>query len=280
MLENFNKYVADEGERRRGGIGFFRLQNFVSFAAMVALLAGCATRFEPATNDMPLRLNVQNSTIAPGNGGQLILPADLQPGDILLTSAATLKSFGIRLGTFAPVSHALLYLGDGQIVEAVGDGVRAGTIEDVVAEEQLVVAFRVPGIDAAHIEPMRRWALAQVGTKYNTLGIMLTAPFVLDRRLCELPLIPTTAREFCIRGFATVQLGASRNDQFFCSQFVLEAFKQAGLPITTADPRWVSPADLLHMREGDVPSIAAIQPLRYIGHLKYNAPPLLASDGY
>ena len=76
-----------------------------------------------------------------------------------------------------------------------------------------------------------------------------------------------------------VQLGASRDDQFFCSQFVLEAYRQAGLPITAADPRWVSPADLLHMREGDVPSIAATQPLRYIGHLKYNAPPILAADG-
>lgn len=254
--------------------------NFAVVASTVAVLTGCATRFEAATDDTPMRLNVQSSAIAPGNGGQLILPADLQPGDILLTSVATLKSFGIRLGTLAPVSHAVLYLGDGQIVEAVGEGVRAGTIDDVVAEEQLVVAFRVPGVNTAHVERMRQWALAQVGTKYNTLGIMLTAPFVLDRRLCELPLIPTTAREFCIRGFATIQLGASRNDQFFCSQFVLEAFNQAGLPITTADPRWVSPADLLHMREGDVPSISATQPLRYVGHLKYNAPPLLASDGY
>ena len=76
-----------------------------------------------------------------------------------------------------------------------------------------------------------------------------------------------------------VQLGLGRSDRFFCSQFVLEAYRQAGLPITDADPRWVSPADLLHMREGDVPSIAATQPLRYIGHLKYNAPPLLAADG-
>ena len=243
------------------------------------LLAGCASRFEPASDGKPMRLNVQSSAIAPGQGGQLIQAVDLQPGDILLTSVATFKSASIQLGTFAPVSHALLYLGDGQIVEAVGDGVRAGTIEGVVAEEQMVVAFRVPGVTPAHMVPMRQWALSKVGTRYNTLGIMLTAPFVLDRRLCELPLIPTSAREFCIRGFATIQLGASRNDQFFCSQFVLEAFNQAGLPITTADPRWVSPADLLHMREGDVPSIAATQPLRYVGHLKYNARPMLAVAG-
>ena len=70
---------------------------------------------------------------------------------------------------------------------------------------------------------------------------MLDAPFVLNRRVCELPLIPSAVSNFCVTGMATVQLGASRNDQFFCSQFVLEAYNQAGAPITTADPRWVSP---------------------------------------
>jgi uncharacterized protein YycO len=59
------------------------------------------------------------------------------------------NSFGIRLGTFSPVSHAVLYLGDGQIAEAVGTGVRARPLAEVVDEEQMVVAFRVPGVDDA-----------------------------------------------------------------------------------------------------------------------------------
>jgi len=90
--------------------------------------------------------------------------------------------------------------------------------------------------------------------------------------------VPTPVRHYCVSGMAMVQLGVSRNDRFFCSQFVLEAFNQAGAPITAADPRWVSPADLLHMREGDVPSIPAHQPLRYVGHLKYQ-PVMVAGDG-
>jgi len=248
-------------------------------AGAALLLSGCASQIDLPSKDNGLRLRVQSSAIAPGNGGELVTSAALQPGDILLTSIATLNSFGIRLGTFAPVSHAVLYLGDGQIAEAVGSGVRARSLDDAVSEEQMVVAFRHPGIDAAHVERLRAWALAQVGTRYNTMGVMLNAPFVLNRRACELPLMPDAVRNFCLSGLATVQLGASRNDQFFCSQFVLEAYNQAGLPITAADPRWVSPADLLHMREGDVPSIPATQPLRYVGHLKYNPPPLIASDG-
>jgi len=256
-----------------------RAAALVAAAGAALLLAACATRVDLPTKDSGLRLRVQSSVIAPGNGGELITASALEPGDILLSSIATVNSFGIRLGTFSPVSHALLYLGDGLIAEAVGTGVRARPLADVVAEEQMVVAFRVPGLDDAGVAKLRTWANSQVGTRYNTTGVLLNAPFVLNRRLCELPLIPSSVSNFCISGMAMVQLGASRDDQFFCSQFVLEAYRQAGLPITAADPRWVSPADLLHMREGDVPSIAATQPLRYIGHLKYNAPPILAADG-
>ncbi|RZI91900.1 MAG: YaeF family permuted papain-like enzyme [Variovorax sp.] len=245
------------------------------------LLSACASRVDLPSADNKLRvgLRMQNSSIAPGNGGELVKSTALLPGDILLTSVATVNSFGIRLGTFSPVSHAVLYLGDSRIAEAVGTGVRERSLDEVIDEEQMVVAFRIPGVNEGHIERLRTWARAQVGVRYNTTGVLLTAPFVLNRRLCELPLIPGAVSQFCVSGLAMVQLGTSRDDQFFCSQFVLEAYNQAGLPITTADPRWVSPADLLHMREGDVPSIAATQPLRYVGHLKYNPPPVIVVDG-
>ena len=62
---------------------------------------------------------------------------------------------------------------------------------------------------------------------------------------------------------------APSESRLFCSQLVLDAFRQAGLPITNADPRLVSPSDILHMREGDVSSVRIHQRLRYVGHLKY-----------
>ena len=108
-----------------------------------------------------------------------------------------------------------------------------------------------------------------VGQKYNFVGVMLQAPFSLERRLCELPMVPSPVRDFCVQGVAAVQLGIGRNDQFFCSQFVLEAYRRAGLPLTTADPRLISPGDLLHMREGEVPSVRIHQALQYVGHLKF-----------
>ncbi|HVE55176.1 MAG TPA: distant relative of cell wall-associated hydrolase, partial [Ramlibacter sp.] len=93
--------------------------------------------------------------------------------------------------------------------------------------------------------------------------------FAIDRKLCELPLAPAMVRDFCVQWLGAVHLGLGRNDRFFCSQFVLEAYKRAGLPLTTADPRLLTPGDLLHMREGDVPSVRSHQALQYVGHLKF-----------
>lgn len=267
------------------------MSHFLRLAAAVlaALLAtGCATQVEAprrANTGLPLpipgglpHVSFQNPALEPANGGRFVPAAEMQAGDILLTAANGVTSIGIRLAMLAPVSHAALYAGDGQVVEAVGEGVRQRSLEEVLAEESVVVAFRHPGVDEQSAARLRSFALGKVGTRYSHVGVMLHAPFALQRRLCELPLVPSGVRDFCVRGVATIQLGASSNERFFCSQLVMEAYRQAGLPITTADPRWVSPADILHMREGDVPSISVVQPLVYLGHLKYTAPPVQQAE--
>lgn len=238
--------------------------------ALIAGLAGCASRVDPMAiteGQTPVRLQ-NRLLLTPANGGQRIAPADLKAGDIILSNTHGIVSMGIRALTVAPVSHASLYLGDDRVAEAVGSGVRIRSTADFMADESTIVAFRHPGLKTEHAEALRRFAGQHDGKKYNTFGIVLQAPFTLQRQYCELPLIPGLVRDFCIRGLAAVQLGAARNDRFFCSQFVLEAYQQARLPLTSADPLLVSPADLLHMREGDVPSVRTEQALQYVGHLK------------
>ncbi len=237
---------------------------------LIAGLAGCASRVDPmAITDGQTPVRLQNRLLlTPANGGQRIAPGDLRAGDIILSNTHGIVSMGIRALTVAPVSHASLYLGEDRVAEAVGAGVRIRSTADFIADESTIVAFRHPGLQPEHAEAMRRFAAEHDGKKYNAFGIVLQAPFTLQRQYCELPLIPGLVRDFCIRGLAAIQLGAARNDRFFCSQFVLEAYQQAKLPLTSADPLLVSPADLLHMREGDVPSVRTEQALLYVGHLK------------
>lgn len=246
----------------------FHLVCRIALIGMAMLVAACATAIKPGQDGGPSVLGFQNKTLHPGNGGQLVNVDNLKPGDIILTAENGLNSMGIRLITLSPVSHAAVYLGDQQIAEAVGSGIRRRSMEALLSDEATVVAFRHPIITAEQAAKINAFTAKHEGEKYNYLGVILQAPFALERRLCELPLIPSLVRDFCIRGIAAIQLGLGRNDQFFCSQFILEAYRSAGLPLTDADPRLINPGDLLHMREGDVPSIKIHQALQYVGHLK------------
>jgi hypothetical protein len=240
----------------------------LALAALI-LATGCATRFSDPTGHTPPGLQVQNRLLlTPANGGKSIRANDLRAGDIVLSSTHGITSLGIRVLTIAPVSHAALYLGNDQVAEAVGSGIRIRNTADFIAGESTIVAFRHPQLSPEQAIALRQFAESQDGKKYNTLGIVLQAPFTLQRQFCEIPLVPSLVRDACIRGLAAIQLGAARNDRFFCSQFVLEAYQRAQLPLTSANPLLVSPADLLHMREGDVPSVRTEQALQYVGHLK------------
>ena len=248
---------------------FAAMARLLTCVAPALLLTACATQvdFAPEPGQPALRVQ-QRLLLTPANGGVQISPQDLRPGDIVLSSTNGIVSMGVRMITVAPVSHAALYLGDGTFVEAVGAGVRTRSTQEYMDGESTIVAFRHPGMGEPHVGALSEFSRLHVGKKYNTAGIVLQAPFSIGRQYCELPLIPGLVRDFCIRGLAAIQLGAIKNDRFFCSQFVLEAYRHAKLPLTTADPRLISPADLLHMREGDVPSVRTEQALQYVGHLK------------
>ncbi|MFN9478029.1 MAG: hypothetical protein ACK6C0_00840 [Betaproteobacteria bacterium] len=242
----------------------------------LALLGGCATQIGPAPANADglgggKALLIQNKSLTPVEGGRVALAADLLPGDILLSASAGLVSVGIRALTVSPVSHAALYVGNGEVAEAVRSGVQLRRIEVVLAEESVVVALRHPALDATTAERIGEFARAAVGGRYDTVGVLLHAPFSLQRRACELPGLTSFLREACLSALATLQLGGGSNDRFFCSEFVLAAYAQAGLPITRERPHWVSPEDLLHMRAGDVSSLPVEQPLAYVGHLKVAA---------
>ena len=242
-----------------------------ALALSALLVAACATRLETRP-DGPPALAFQKPALNPRNGGLSIGAASLQPGDIILSSGNGIQSLGVRLVTASTVSHASLVTADGQIAEAVGEGIRRRSVAQLLEEESTVVAFRHPGFQPRHVAKMDQFVQQHMGRKYNFVGVMLQAPFSIERRLCELPLVPSPLRDACIQGVAAIQLGMGSNDVFFCSQFVLEAYRRAGLPLTDADPRLASPADLLHMREGDVPSIRIHQALQYVGHLKFQLP--------
>ena len=237
-------------------------------------LVACATQLtqappSPAQPQGGVALAFQQKSLAPASGVQRIGAESLRVGDILLSAEAAPLSSGIRLLTAAPVSHAAVFVGDDAVAEALGGGVRLRSVPALLAEESVVAVYRLPQLSEAQAQRVAELARSRVGLHYDFVGAFLYVPLSVQRQACELPALPTPLRNACIRLLAGAQLGLDEpEDRFFCSSFVLDAFGDAGVPITQARPRWLTPADILHMREGDVPALPVQQPLIYVGHLK------------
>lgn len=242
------------------------------FLLMTALLlSACATEWHVRQREngkAALRLqSVRNSTL-PENGLVFIQPSDLRAGDILFSAEGSIRSLGIRVFSNAAVSHSFIYLGNGNIAEAVGSGTRIRPLADALKETNLTVAFRRPDLTDNDIQAIIAFAEEKNGSGYNHLGIALQAPFSIARNACELPVIPRAVRHLCLNALATITVPSLGNKRLFCSQFVIEAFNRAGKPLTTARPQWVDPSDILHLREDDIATIAPVAKLHYIGHLQ------------
>ena len=235
------------------------------------LLCACATEWHIRRNDngkTALCLqSVRNSTL-PEHGLTFIRPSDLRAGDILFSSEGSIRSLGIRVFSNAAVSHSFIYLGDGKIAEAVGSGTRIRALDEALQETNLTVAFRRPDLTAENIQAIIAFAEEKNGSGYNHLGIALQAPFSIARNACELPVIPRAMRHLCLNALATITVPSLGSKRLFCSQLVIEAFNRAGKPLTTVQPQWVDPSDILHMREDDIATIAPVAKLQYIGHLQ------------
>lgn len=240
------------------------------------ILTACSTQWQrhtDSTNTPVFKLQATRTSTLPAGGLRPIGSHELQAGDILFSAEPGIASIGVRLFNHASVSHAFIYLGEGQIAEAIGSGVQIHALDDALRTTTLAVAFRRPGLTESDIDKIRSFARQQEGRHYNFTGIAKQIPYSLTRHACDLPVIPQSIRRLCMNALAVVQITPFSSDRFFCSQFVVEAFNRAGKPLTDTEPEWVSPADILHMREGDIFSVTPITRLQYIGHLQCRPSP-------
>jgi uncharacterized protein YycO len=254
------------------------MERWGTIAALLLLMSGCATqvsvtgasRFKDAEPRAAApMLRFQSNAIAPA---EPLVSAVLQVGDIVLTTDPTFTSASIRLMTLAPVSHAAVYVGEGKVAEALGAGVRVRAFEELLDEAAVVLVLRYPGLTEEQAVLVREYAVGKSGTGFSFLGVTLHIPFSVARRLCELPLVSPALRDACIRGMGVLHHVAASEARVFCSQLVLQAYRHAGVHVTDADPRLISPADILHMREGDVSSVKIAKQLHYVGRLKHEWP--------
>lgn len=192
----------------------------------------------------------------PEIGGQSISDTDLYPGDIIVSTTMATISRAIRGATGSQVSHAMLYVGHGYVVEAVGGGVRRVKLEEAISDAILAVALRRRGLSANTANAVVSFVTSRVGLEYDILGIIGQAGYQLDQSfLCKVMRVRD-----CTTRAARYNLWMEDDDAFFCSELIAAAFEHVGFPLVHARPSAVSPHTV-------VEAVSSGR-LDYVGHLR------------
>ncbi|MDX1416228.1 MAG: hypothetical protein R3293_18670 [Candidatus Promineifilaceae bacterium] len=194
--------------------------------------------------------------LSPATGGWSIGEDALAVGDIILSTTSDLVSGAIRWATGSPVSHAMIYIGDGLVVEAIGSGVTNRPLSEAISSAIVAVAVRHPQMTDDQAYQLRDWLGQQVGRAYDYFAIIDQGSF----------LIPSNTARGILR---ILDLGTPDNRSFICSELVLAGYNAVGLPLTHERPQQSTPEDIARLLPaGD---------LQYVGHLV--AQPLGAAQG-
>lgn len=256
-----------------------RWANYALLFSVLILLSACtldvsrpaspASAINPQSQQWAVKLQRQSSV---ANKSLIEIGAqDLRPGDLLFSSSIGVTSLGIRAFSASSVSHVAIYIGDNQVAEATGAGIQIVPLQQAMQHSDKLFALRAPDLTPQQATGIRNFAYKNRDSGYNYRGIIEFVPFMVTKQLCSLNPFSTDFRQQCVSGLAKAQLsdaGSGDKKAWFCSEFVSDAFAQAGHPLTMAQSGWISPSDLLHMREGDVANFKPETRLQYIGHLK------------
>lgn len=177
----------------------------------------------------------------------------LYPADILLSTGGAAASVVIRGATASRYSHAALYLGDGQIVEAIGHGVTRQGIRDAMGDDTLVSVYRRLRMSLEQGQQVVRYARRQVGKDYDYSGALgggITSPsgIVIGVFLSPIVAVGGIAADLYNR--------ANPEASFYCSELVALAFESAGVSLGSGAAS-TTPAD-----------ISRSHVLNYVGDLK------------
>lgn len=168
----------------------------------------------------------------------------LKPGDIILRCTNSLGSQAIELAHWSRYSHVALYIGDGQIIDAMPSGVHTRPLSEMLSDSSRASVLRLPDLSAAQARTLIRAAKAKEGAAYNFTGLV-----ALEAQ--KLAAVISHAGEG-LGGIIGVLSRAERlparlidNGTFACSQLVRYAYLKAGITLTNANG--AAPGDFVRL---------------------------------
>ena len=145
-------------------------------------------------------------------------------------------------------------------MESLDDGVTTMTLDDSMFSDTVTAAFRHPSMTKSIAEKITQFLKVKEkeGAKFDYIAMIKHLPFRIHASLCEK--LPGPVAAVCKDIAQKVYLGTEENNEFYCSELVFEAFKQAGLPLAQIPSDWSTPQDLVELSYNGS--------LHYVGHLK------------
>lgn len=138
-------------------------------------------------------------------------------GDIVLTTTTAPVSKAIRFGTMSDISHAMVCVQQGSVIDATGEGVHARNVQRLFFDDVCALHVLRPkgNLTSAQLDQICQFVRQAIGSEYSTREAVRSA------------------------------IGGS--DQWtrkqFCSRLVAQAYASAGIK-PVSDPNYCAPADL------------------------------------
>lgn len=184
--------------------------------------------------------------------------SDLSTADILLSTGTSGTSRAIRAMSGSRYSHAALYIGNGEIIEAIGAGVVRQDLSRAMADDTLVSVYRRLRMSSAQANMVVRYATSQIGKPYDEMGALGGGATSTGRG----GVITVFASWIIAPVIGVVLVGAdvvnriNPESSFYCSELVALAFDHANVSLGSGAAS-TTPGD-----------ISSAHVLNFIGHLK------------
>ncbi|MBX3501425.1 MAG: hypothetical protein KF889_18450 [Alphaproteobacteria bacterium] len=165
--------------------------------------------------------------------------SQLQVADVILSTTSAAVSKAIKAGTAASYSHAMLYVGDGKVVEAVANGVVHRSIKLALGDARLASAFRLKDLSKEKAQKIADHAISKVGGKYAYGGVFGGSGLVSILTLPQQPWL-----HLARWGANKVKTGVGSKRTYFCSELVEDAFESQELTVSRYYPSMTNPGDI------------------------------------